>query len=247
MTPADRAARERKQKIFVAVGGLVLVALLAFQLPRLLGGSSSSNDASDTTSTVAAGDGGSVTTHVAATRSLAVLQGQLTSFEHFGAKDPFVQQVKLGGASAPSGASSAHAPASAPKKPAKPATQGFSVGAQPTASMTVISVNGARQALSAGTRFPAADPVFVLVAEQPKSQSVTIGIAGGAYVSGSRTTKLVLGKPLVLVNTTTGARYKLVVVAVGNGKAATTPTPENGPPTAGGGSAPSATPQSTTP
>jgi len=41
MTPEERAARERKQKIFVVVGGLLLVALLAFQLPKLLGGSSS--------------------------------------------------------------------------------------------------------------------------------------------------------------------------------------------------------------
>jgi hypothetical protein len=108
----------------------------------------------------------------------------------------------------------------------------------------VISVNGARQALAAGTRFPVADPVFVLVAEQPKSKSVIIGIAGGAYASGSRTTKLVVGKPLVLVNTTTGARYKLVLIAVGNGKATETPTPGTATPTSPGtSSTPATTPQ----
>ncbi len=43
--PNPRAARERKQKIFVAVGGLLLVALLAIQLPKLLGGSSTTEAA----------------------------------------------------------------------------------------------------------------------------------------------------------------------------------------------------------
>jgi hypothetical protein len=101
--------------------------------------------------------------------------------------------------------------------------------------VTVISVNGVRQALVAGQAFPTADPVFVLVSEDQKSKSVAIGIAGGAYAGGSKATKLVAGKPLVLVNTTTGARYRLVLVAVGNGAAPsstavqeptlTTPTP----------------------
>jgi hypothetical protein len=243
MTPAERAARERKQKIFVAVGGLVLVALLAIQLPRLLGGSSSSGGASDTTSTVAdSGSAGGGTAPVTATRALTALSGQLTSFTRFGAKDPFVQLVKLNGTSSPSSSAGTHPAASAPKPAPKTPTQSFTVGAQPTASMTVISVNGARQALSAGTRFPAADPVFVLVAEQAKSKSVIIGIAGGAYSSGSRTTKLVVGKPLVLVNTTTGARYKLVLIAVGNGT--TTSTPGTGAPSApGAGTTPASTPQ----
>jgi hypothetical protein len=77
--------------------------------------------------------------------------------------------------------------------------------------------------------------VFVLVAEQQGSKSVVVGIAGGAYASGSRTAKLVIGKPLVLVNTTTGARYKLVLVAVGNGQSTTAPgtgtTPQSTKPT----------------
>ena len=95
--------------------------------------------------------------------------------------------------------------------------------------MTVISVNGARQTLSAGSAFPATDPVFVLVAENVKAKTVVIGVVGGAYKNGSPTTKLKVGKPLVLVNTTTGARYRLVLVSVGTGAAvptapASTPT-----------------------
>ena len=51
MTPEARAARERKQKIFVVVGGLFLLAMLSFQLPKLLGGSSPAEAAPTTTET----------------------------------------------------------------------------------------------------------------------------------------------------------------------------------------------------
>ena len=74
--------------------------------------------------------------------------------------------------------------------------------------------------------FPRADPVFVLVAEQPRSKSVVVSVAGGAYANGDRGTRLEMGEPLVLVNTATGARYRLVLVSVGNGAAAPTPTRE---------------------
>ena len=55
MTPEARAARERKQKIFVVAGGLLLVALLAIQLPKLLGGSSSPESAATTTTSTLPG------------------------------------------------------------------------------------------------------------------------------------------------------------------------------------------------
>jgi hypothetical protein len=95
-------------------------------------------------------------------------------------------------------------------------------------SVTVISVNGARQTLAPGMAFPRADPVFVLVSEQPGAKSVVVSVAGGAYANGDRGTKLELGKPLVLVNTTTGARYRLVLVAVGNGTASPAQSPAGG-------------------
>lgn len=230
MTPAERAARERKQKIFVVVGGLVLVGLLAIQLPRLLGGSASESAAPVTTDTT----GGTVTETTPPERSapvpiglsdtdrpLAASPGQLPSFELFSPKDPFVQQVDTGmfgapgaGEQPPAGGTQGEGKGSTGSTEGSPT--GFTVGGA-SASVTVISVNGARQALVPGAAFPAANPVFVLVAEQPEKRTVTIGIAGGAYANGSRTTKLKMGKKLVLVNTTTGARYKLVLVSVGDG------------------------------
>ena len=69
-------------------------------------------------------------------------------------------------------------------------------------------------------KFPAVDPLFVLVAEKPGSKSVVVGIVGGAYSGGAKTTTLKVGKPITLVNTTTGARYKISLVSVGSGDAA---------------------------
>lgn len=237
-TPAERAARERKQKIFVVVGGLFLLAMLAIQLPKFLGGGSESTASATTETTTVAGettpiDGAppvdtAVPIAVKLTdtdRPVLPGEGQLRSFSTFSRKDPFVQQLvppkpseAVGGGGGGEGGG-ADAPGPKEKTPENTPSKGFTVGGTTAAAVTVISVNGARQTLVPGTAFPAADPVFVLVAEQPGSRSVIIGVAGGAYASGDRTTKLRVGRPLVLVNTTTGARYRLVLVAVGNGEA----------------------------
>jgi hypothetical protein len=238
-----RAARERKQKIFVVVGGIVLLGLLAFQLPRILGGSSSAAEPAETT-TGADPAATSTVPPTSAPTQIALRDtdrrppadpGKLRSFSLFSAKNPFVQQVKAPSPAA--GSTGAGASGGAPGKEEKPKgsvpSEGFTVGGTPAATVTVISVNGNRQALAPGAAFPAADPVFVLVAEQPQAKAVVVGVAGGAYESGSKTTKLRLGKPLVLVNTTTGARYRLVLIAVGTGatSAATTRESPKPPPT----------------
>jgi hypothetical protein len=217
MTPADRAARERKQKIFVVVAGILLLGLLAFQLPRLLGGSATPAAAPAEETSFASNPTSSARpagTNVSLTdtdRRVRGAPGQLSSFTEFSPKDPFVQQVvtesSFGGVQE----------GGTTEKASTPPTKEFTVGSSSEAAMTIISVNGARQALAPGAAFPAADPVFVLVAEQPDASTAVIGVAGGAYASGAKTTKLTVGKPLVLVNTTTGARYRIVLVAVGNG------------------------------
>ncbi len=220
MAIADtRAARERKQKIFVVVGGIALLGLLALQLPGLLGGSSSPSASPAVQTTPGAEEKPAArptpasVSLVDTNRRLAPDPGKLRSFTVFERKDPFVQQIvspsPTGGSAGTDGKQS--------ETKGGPASKGFTVGGTPAEAVTVISVNGARQVLVPGAAFPAADPVFVLVAEQPDTRTVAIGIAGGGYSSGAKTTKLKVGKPLVLVNTTTGARYRLVLVAVGTG------------------------------
>ncbi len=241
-TAPSRAARERKQKIFVAIGGLFLLALLAIQLPKLLGGAeSTAAPATETTITVDGEAVPPVDTAVPVAvkltdtdRPVGVGPGQLRSFSTFSRKDPFVQQLVSptptdgagaggGGGEGPPGKDAP--PGGGTKSPENTPSKGFTVGGTTAAAVTVISVNGARQTLVPGAAFPAADPVFVLVAEQPGAKTVVIGVAGGAYASGDRTTKLKVGKPLMLVNTATGARYRLVLVAVGNGTATTAQGP----------------------
>jgi hypothetical protein len=216
-TAKERAARERKQKIFVLVGGLALLLLVAIQLPRLLGGSSSSSAAPaaetqpsvDGTAPVPAATAPVVL--VDSSRRPGSLTGKLTSFGAFTRKDPFVQQAVT---PAPAGTGTLGGGGESSKEtPSKD----FKPTVTPKAALTVVSVNGARQVLVAGRAFPAADPVFVLVAEQAGAKTVTVGVAGGAYTDGAQATKLKLGKPLVLVNTTTGARYRLVLISVGTG------------------------------
>jgi len=224
-----RAARERKQKIFVAVGGLFLVALLAIQLPKILGGSAS--EAAATTETTAAGEETTVmpdgpssplpTTLVDSTRRLTAGPGQLRSFTVFDRKDPFVQQLATSASADDGNDGDGAGGGGAAEKP--PPSEDFSTNDPAAPAVTVISVNGARQALVPGAVFPATDPVFVLIAENPRAKTVVVGIAGGSYASGARASKLKVGKPLVLTNTTTGASYRLVLVAVGEGKAAEQP------------------------
>ncbi len=211
MTPEARAARERKQKIFVVVGGLFLLALLAFQLPKLLGGSSDAAAAPTTATETTATPGVTAPVAVpAASTTPVAATAKLTAFSVFERKDPFVQHVKI---VPPVGAST---PASSGKTgEGDGATGKFSTGAK-GASATIVTVNGERQVLEPGTKFPASDPLFVLVAEKPGAKSVVIGIAGGVYAGGKKTTTLKVGKSLSLVNTATGARYTIQLVSVGS-------------------------------
>ncbi len=228
MTPDAKAARERKQKIFVVVGGLALLAMLAFQLPKLLGGSESSAAPTTTEPATVAGQSATGTAApVALVGAPAATSGKLTSFSAFKAKNPFVQQVVTENElAAPGDETTKAAGSGATPKPAgdsipkSGATTKFTTGTTTAAAVTIVTVNGARQILEPGMKFPAADPRFVLVAEKPGAKRVIVGIVGGAYSGGARTTALKVGKPVTLVDTTTGARYKITLVSVGSGDAA---------------------------
>ena len=227
MTPEARAARERKQKIFVAIGGLFLVGMLAIQLPKILGGSSSPEVAPVTT-TDATGlpaqpppTGATPVALVAASPEAA----KITSFSAFTQKDPFVQQVVTQSAAAAAEASGMPGEKTSGSSGKAP-TKEFATGKTAAAAVTIVTVNGARQVLEPGMKFPTGDPLFVLVAEKPGSKSVVVGIVGGAYSGGAKTTTLKAGKPITLVNTTTGARYKISLVSVGSGDVAEEAAPQ---------------------
>lgn len=219
MTPEARSARERKQKIFVAVGGLLLVGMLAIQLPKILGGSSTPEAATVTTTDAAGLPTPAALTGATPVALVAVSPEatKVTSFSAFTRKDPFVQQVVTSQTALPAPEESATTAQKGGGSTGDAPAKEFATGKTRAAAVTIVTVNGARQVLEPGMKFPAADPLFVLVAEKPGSKAVVVGIAGGAYSGGAKTTTLRVGKPLTLVNTTTGAKYKITLVSVGSG------------------------------
>jgi hypothetical protein len=123
----DPKAKAKRQKIYAGIGGVILLAVLAFQVPRTLKmlhpadtSSSSSPPASTTTSTTPApisapslaGGNASASTAAATPGGDGINDpdavpppesGQLLAFGLFRSKDPFVQQLNLQGATGSSG------------------------------------------------------------------------------------------------------------------------------------------------
>jgi hypothetical protein len=107
-----REAKDRRAKKLAVGGAVLLVAVLAFEMPKVLkhGGSSSSTPPAATTtatagaptapSSTAPGTAAAAVVPTAASTKLpnsdqtpTVSKSQLFSFSHFAGKDPFVQQV----------------------------------------------------------------------------------------------------------------------------------------------------------
>jgi hypothetical protein len=259
--PDLKAQKARKQKIILAVGGVLLVGVLAMQLPKLMKHGSSSSAPPPATITNA--DGTTTTPppvstpatpaapiNVSAAKSAALIagvalsqattpdaaQGQLWSFSRFKTKDPFVPQVKEGSASSgPTTSSPSAAPGTAGGTTGSPGGTGNppAVAALPT--FATLIVNGRIQKLTLKDAFPKADPIFVLV--NLKGDTARIGVAGGAFTAGN-TVLLQIGKKVTLMNTTTGQRYVVKLVYVGG-------TPETIAPFSAGGTTTTTAPSST--
>jgi hypothetical protein len=244
----DPKAKAKRQKIYAGVGGVILVAVLAFQVPRTMkmlnppGEASASTPSSPTASSsspIAAPSlsGGNATSGASASGGDGLVDsdalpapqsGQLLAFGLFRTKDPFVQQINLGGttgAAAAPGPAGTTSPAgtngAAGTKPLAPSTTGGSNGGgsapastpPPAAATTAeISVNGVAQTVQVGGVFPSSDPFFKLVALTPKSAKISI--AGGSLANGAATVMLTKAKPLTLQNTSDGTRYVLRLLSV---------------------------------
>jgi hypothetical protein len=213
----------------IAVGGAVLlVAVLAFEVPKMMkSGNTSAAPAAATTTgapttptaTTPAGTAAAAVTPTAASTKLPnsetlprVGKSQLYSFSHFAAKDPFVQQIDP---SSGSGTSPTSAPSAA--KAPKTGTQ-TAAGNRRQSSRTLavngaarIAVNGRVQVVRVGASFPSANPLFRLVSVG--NGVARIGIANGSYSSGARSVSLISGRTLTLVDTADGIRYQLRLLA----------------------------------
>jgi hypothetical protein len=234
------AAKERKKKMIAIGGAVLLVGLLAIQLPRTMkmldrpeGPSPAEAQAADEETqqpTSATPPAAPVPTDFAVVDRDLASSGQLVSFSRFSRKDPFSPQIRettrVGGSSkratsrpARNEKGKAQKPKAARGKAAKRPDKGGSAanGAAPAQtarpSSAVISVNGVRDEVQVGAAFPASEKVFRLVSIG--DGSARIGIAGGSLVGGSQTVVLERGKTLTLMNTADGARYELRLVSFG--------------------------------
>lgn len=213
-----KAAKERKQKKIVAVGGVLLVIVLFVQVPRtmkMMNGDAEPAAAAAPAAAPAA-PGEATAPPPVATSSPApeqtVTAATLVSFSRFASKDPFVQQIKA----------KEGPPAEVP--PDSSVDVGDPLGAIPDGgevpdpkpavkTSAQIEVNGVAELASVGTPFPAANPLFLL--ESVSAKSVAIKVAeGGSFASGNPTLTLRLGQPVTLVNTADGTRFVLKLKGV---------------------------------
>jgi hypothetical protein len=223
----DPKAKAKRQKIVLAVLGVALVGVLAWQIPGVLAimnkkpaapAATTATPVAPAPGVPAAGTPGSAVPSGTLVDSDPAAQaggGQLVSFDRFASKDPFQQQ--LGQRKAPS---AAPAPAAKTGTPAPGSGSGSGSGAAPAPPARApaaaptsarISVNGVPEQVDVGGTFPAEDPVFVLVSVT--KTTARVGISGGSLDTGSRTVTLRKGKKLTLQNTADGAQYELVLVS----------------------------------
>jgi hypothetical protein len=239
----DPKAKAKRQKMIAAVGGVLLLGLLAFQVPRTMKMLHQSNaSAADTTptastSTTTSGPiappslgGGNATASAASNVSSdgvndpdvlpAPQSGQLLAFSRFRSKDPFSQQLDLNCASGDSQgcpSTSSGTGSGGTKPPVKPSASG--------GVTRIVTPGGAAKLTSAVISVNGVSKTVHVGASFPASAptfklvsltktSAQIGIAGGSLASGNQTVTLKLNTQLTLMNTADGTRYVLRLVSV---------------------------------
>jgi hypothetical protein len=220
-----REAKDRRAKRLAIGGAVLLVAVLAFEMPKVLKGHGSSSSAPPAaTTTTTPGYSASTTPTGTPVASAAVLpapsakltssdlaprrsKSELYSFSHFAGKDPFVQQVSASDiTSSPSGASGTGGGGSASKS-AAPSARTTAARMLAQTGVVTLQVNGRTQSVRVGGSFPSSNPLFKLVSVS--HGLVRIGIASGSYQSGAQTVSLASGRTLTLVDTADGVRYRI--------------------------------------
>jgi len=164
-----------------------------------------------------------------------VADGQLSSFSLFASKDPFAQQLSdetaQGSSSSSSPSSSGSSSGSGGGSSAggggtesSSSSSGGSASA-PHPGTAVISVNGTLYSVAVGNDFPDASstdpsvkPLFHLISTT--AHTAKISIVGGSYANGAPAVTLQENKPVTLMNTADGTRYKLILKPVGTAVAA---------------------------
>jgi hypothetical protein len=204
----DPKAKAKKQKIYAAIGGVLLLGLLAFQVPRTMkmlnqnqgvdSAASSSTTAPTVTTTgpvtlPSLGGGNATASATPSGDGLndpdavpAAQSGQLLAFGRFRTKDPFAQQVDLscGGDSTSCDADGSSGGSGSGTK--APPTSGG--GAVPSQGGGDLNSNPSPGPAPAPAPAPAAKPTSATISVNGTSESVQVG---GQFPSASPTFTLV--------------------------------------------------------
>lgn len=195
----ERRAKEARQKKMLLVLAPILIGLLAWQGPKtfaaLTGGESAAaspppaaTEPAAAPSTEAPAGAPAAAPDVLPDSDVppAAGQDQLISFSRFVGRDPFWR-----GAPAP--------------------TTTTPTTTQPAGSAS-IEVNGSGETVQVNGEFPAADPVFRLLAIS--GQAVKVGLVSGSFEGGTESVDVSVGETVVLVAEPDGTRYTVKVVSV---------------------------------
>ena len=238
------AAKAKKQKTILIIGGVLLLAVAAIQVPKLMKKDAPPEavSATATEAPIETGTSAGVVTGttpagapvaVAQTKTGAVVAGvalpgatvvsvapsQLASFTMFEVKDPFVQQD-----TGPAAADAASDPffsdtgGDASTPPADAGSDGTSNGqaAPQPPPPPIIYATIDLDGKHQQTQVKGKFPAAepLFVLRSLTKKNAKIGVAGGSFDDGQAVT-LVYGKKLTLVNTATGVRYVLKLVYTG--------------------------------
>jgi hypothetical protein len=228
--------REKRAKIAAAIGGVLFLAVAAYEVPSIMkmmnkkppaAAASTTTTSTGSAGTIAIPDVAGGSTSAPSTGELANTDippaassdGQLVSFGVFPTKDPFVPQISSSSASTDAtGATTtpttttATTPTTTTPVTMTPLTPpATTTPTTPTGPTVSISVNGKVSKVGSQGTFPAGAPVFRLASWQ--HGSAEIGIVGGSYATGTPTLTLKLNQPVTLQNTQSGKQYKLILVS----------------------------------
>ena len=239
-------AKQKKQKMIAAVLGVLFLGVAAFQGPKLwkqlhpantqatpsyderpAGTEGTTNLAAPTLSGGQSPTTGGAIDTAAPSSTPPVADGQLSSFSRFASKDPFAQQLgeNDGTPTSSTGGSSGGSSSGSGDGGTSSSSGSGGGGTAPTPGTAVISVNGTLYTVAVGSDFPEASssdpsivPLFHLVSAT--AHTAKISIVGGSYSSGTPTVTLHENKPVTLMNTADGTRYKLILKPLGTEVAA---------------------------
>ena len=232
-------AKQKKQKIVAAVLGVVFLGIAAFQGPKvwkqLHPANTQATPSYDERPATSGGEanlaaptlsGGQSPATSGSTGSAApastppVADGQLSSFSRFASKDPFSQQLSEDNGTPSSSGGSSGGSSNGGDGGGGASSGGGGGGSAPQPGTAVISVNGVLYTVAVGSDFPEASssdpsivPLFHLVSAT--AHTAKISIVGGSYSTGAPTVTLHENKPVTLMNTADGTRYKLILKPLG--------------------------------